>query len=372
MFCSARKYGRILRHASVGMALVGRGRVLLSNPAFDALLGSAGASRGHRMLEALAPHGGHDLSAQLSALSEPGMRASWPVRTPGESGEVVWQVDAVVIGSFRRQPLLLLEARDVTAERSAEERMNAAREAAERANRTKSAFLANMSHEIRTPIQTINLSTELLFDTPLDEEQREYTSQIRFAADVLLYLINDILDFSKIEAGKLDLEILDFDLRTTIEEVSDILAVKPQEKGLEYICFLDPQVPSRLRGDEGRLRQVLNNLVGNAIKFTNQGEVALHVTLEHETEDTATLRFTVRDTGIGIADDRLSRLFSAFTQADSSTTRRYGGSGLGLAISKHLVELHGGELKVESAPGHGSTFTVCLPVAGEMGSGEEA
>lgn len=276
--------------------------------------------------------------------------------TPNHGRRILRTKKIPVMDSDGKPRFLLGISEDVTEKRLTELALKEAKEAAESASRAKSDFLANMSHEIRTPMNAVLGMTELLMDTPLDRTQREYVKMVHESGEALLGLINDILDFSKIESGKFNLDRTEFALRELLGDTMKTLAVRASHKDLELAVHVASDVPCVLVGDPGRLRQIVMNLVGNAVKFTEKGEVILDVSCQSHIEGKVELLFLVRDTGIGISRDQMDRIFQAFEQADTSTTRRYGGTGLGLTITSRLVDLMGGSIWVESNPGQGSTF----------------
>ncbi len=325
------------------------------NPAWERTLGfTAEELCAHPFLDFVHPDDREITAAEMKKLTEGMNSISFEnrYRTKDESYRwLLWTATPV-----KEQQVIYAAARDITERKDSEESIRRLKEAAEAANRSKSDFLAQMSHEIRTPLNAIIGMADLLWQTALSAEQRQYVRIFRRAGTTLLNLLNDILDVSKIESGHMELEEIDFDLWDVLEKVCELLAMRAHEKGLELACRVMPDVTTNLRGDPARLRQVLMNLVGNAIKFTEKGEVVLRVEREPGGNQAGRLEFAVSDTGIGIPEEKLSQVFGIFTQLDPSTSRKYGGSGLGLAIAKYFVERMGGRIWVESKAGLGSTF----------------
>ena len=356
----------LITSTPVAIAVLDSRRVIRRvNPAFEALFGYSATEVAGAVIDALiVPESLRSESTDLEARARRGETVRVEVERQRKDGQRVQvRLSAAVLKATHEGGLVALYE-DIGARKAAEAAMRAARELAERVARARSAFLANMSHEIRTPMNAVLGFVELVLDTELASEQRRALELVRSSSETLLTILNDILDYSKIEAEHLELEAIPFDLPKVVHATATLLAVRAREKHLELTVDVPPDTPHMVRGDPTRVRQVLMNLIGNAIKFTDTGEVDVSIAVIRQEGDRASVRFRVRDTGIGITDEQMATIFQEFTQADASMTRRYGGTGLGLAISRRLVALMGGELTVKSEVDRGSefAFTLTLPV----------
>ncbi len=366
---NSRQFQAIFDQSPAGMVMLSPvAEVLYANNVVATMLGvSPDTLEGARFDEMLFSDDQESFRQELAAMRS-GARKQFQdtLRYTNRDGEIAWaRLHFTYVTDHGQEPSVFGVIEDITVEKSGQEQLRREKESAERATRTKSAFLANMSHEIRTPLHTITGVTELLQETQLDEEQIEYANQIKFSAEVLLGLINDVLDFSKIEAGKLSLEVIEFDLFDMVQEAVDMLSLEAHKKDLEVVVFLDTTLPRHVHGDPVRLRQILVNLFNNAVKFTSSGEIVIRAQRVQQTDTKVTVSVEVADSGIGIPEQKLTKLFKAFSQVDSSTTRKFGGTGLGLSISRSLVKLMKGNIGVKSTEGRGSTFWFAVPLGVE-------
>lgn len=359
------KYRTLVEQANDPIIVMQNDRIVYRNPAFTTMLGAVAENpQAPSLLALVEPKDRPCLQERIERCLQGDTRIDHYELNfvTGSEERITVEVKPRII-PYQGQAATLVVMRNITARKHTEAALRQAKEAAEAASQAKSAFLATMSHEIRTPMNGVIGMTGLLLDTDLDQEQREFVETIRQSGGDLMTIINDILDFSKAEAGKLELERTDFDLLHAMEDVLELLAESAAVKGLELMGLMHPDTPTGLQGDPGRLRQILTNLVGNAIKFTHTGQVVVEAACEAETLETVLIRFTVTDSGIGIPPEAQASLFQAFTQADASTTRQYGGTGLGLAISQQLVGMFQGKIGVESTPGQGSAFWFTVKLA---------
>ncbi len=371
---SEEKFRLAFSNANIGMCLVDlQGRIFQTNEKMASIFGYGMSELEGMSVNDLAIAEDSELSLNFMRGAVDGHRdsARFEKRYRHRQGHVIYgEIWSSLVRDAGGKPLYFISTIiDITKRKHAEEALREAVGRAEAATRAKSEFLATMSHEIRTPMSGVIGMTYLLLETQQSDEQREYTETVRNSAEALLAVLNDILDFSKIEAGKLDLERIDFELPVLLHDFAALLAPRAEAKGVGFLHTTAPDVPSKFCGDPGRLRQILLNLAGNAVKFTSVGTVAVHVSLVSKDESGAVLRFSIKDTGIGISKEMQATLFQKFSQADASITRRYGGTGLGLAISKELVERMGGEIGVTSTEGQGAEFWFTVRLEDPLATG---